>query len=1012
MADFSLNVKINGADQVITTVGQIEQALVATREELKNVAIGSDAFQDLSTQAQTLQREFVNSYKETTNFQKGIAELGQSVGSVASTITAGFTIATSAFALFGEEGTAVSEAAQKAQLALALALSATTIATNAKTLAEDLSNISSALGLNILSAKTAAQVVNNEVTATSNILTVGSAVAAGADAAAKTAETAATGAATVAQEGLNVAMAANPIGLLIAGVAALVAGLIIFSDSEETAESKTAETNKTLLEQSDLVRKQSDDFISVYKTRREIAILEEKDANKKLQMQKDLDAEILGLQKDAVDVQLESVTKANAKSIADFEQYKSAFTTIKQELVGVTTEYDEFGVSLGQSEQYRDVEVKLGQSRLDNLKTQLKDRITEIETSAKYEKTTQDEKNLLIEQAQSKYYIDYLTAQKSFLAQSTQADDEQKAKNLANLIDSFKQVRAQLEKALAEQLKIQADADKKAADDKAKSDADAAKKLADDLEKRRQAYRAAYKEIRKEVNDVLKELNDLEIGYTDELNKTKFKTKGEEVAFELSLEQRKLDDINKLKRKEIEDSKVLGKEKNGLLLKFDTELKQTQDALNNFYKAKKDAADAEDLKLAQDKADKIAIIEKVLKDEISFGDQNTADYKETLTLRENQLKIEQLDFEKSLNNMRIKDFEEYEAKRLELIKQNLLIKRDADLKDAEATALRDLTNFKDNLQKEFGVEFTETAKGKELLDKFKTNGEEQLNVKKKEINQKYRQDDANADKKSADETLSYRLQQLQKYADLAAQIANTILGLATAITEGNKIESENQLRDLRDSVANQTSALNEGYNAQKASLQERLDAGVISQEQYNSQISALDKGLADSTDKLNKDYRAKELAEKKKAFESDKKLKIAQAIISGLQGAISAFTGAFQLGPIAGPIVGAILAALVAGTTAVQISNIKKTQFDGGAPQITAPNTGGASSETSAAITNASSSGGFTGFNQGLVGTPTGTGAQFSPITPQSSQRVYVVESDITNAQRRVYTLESNASFG
>ena len=71
MADFSLNVKINGVDQAVNTVSQIEQALIATRNELKNVAIGSTAFEQLSTQAQTLQREFVNSYKETTNFSKG-----------------------------------------------------------------------------------------------------------------------------------------------------------------------------------------------------------------------------------------------------------------------------------------------------------------------------------------------------------------------------------------------------------------------------------------------------------------------------------------------------------------------------------------------------------------------------------------------------------------------------------------------------------------------------------------------------------------------------------------------------------------------------------------------------------------------------------------------------------------------------------------------------------------------------------------------------------------------------
>jgi hypothetical protein len=108
------------------------------------------------------------------------------------------------------------------------------------------------------------------------------------------------------------------------------------------------------------------------------------------------------------------------------------------------------------------------------------------------------------------------------------------------------------------------------------------------------------------------------------------------------------------------------------------------------------------------------------------------------------------------------------------------------------------------------------------------------------------------------------------------------------------------------------------------------------------------------------------------------------------------------------------LAGLVAATTAVQVAAISKTKFDGGAPEITPPNTGGAGgADTGAgAVTSAASTGGFTGFNQGLLGTPGGAGATGTVLNPGQPQRVYVLESDITNSQRRVETLESNSTFG
>lgn len=1028
MADFSLNVKINGAEQAVTTVSQIEQALIATRNELKNVAIGSEAFQQLSTQAQTLQREFVNSYKETTNFNKGIAELGQSVGQLASTVSAGFAIATSAFSLFGAESEDISQAQVKAQQALALALGATTIATNAKTLTEDLSNVAAALGLNLSRAKTAATIVDTEVTTVNTAATVANAAATGVDAVAKQAEAVATTEAAIAQEGLNVAMAANPVGLILVGLTALIGALVLFAGGEETAKSKTKETNAALLEQSDLLRKQSDDFIAVYKLRREVDILSIKSADERAKKTKELEEEIAGLQGKAVEEQITRVKQANEVNIKDFESYKNAYTGIKRELVSVTTEYDEFGVAIGQSENYRDVEYKIGQGVLENLKTNLADRKKEIDKSVKDGTFTQEEGNILNQQAQTKFYLEYLTKQKTFLAQSTEADDKQRAENLTNLIDSFKQVTQQLEKAYADQIRIQEEAAKKAAEAQIKADEEAAKKAAEALKERQRKYKEAYNDIVKTVKDANKQLADAEINFTQQLEKARLDrttTAVDNIEYEKKLELEKLDAIRVAAENSLKDSVLYNKKKAKFTeegLKAETQLNanyvKAKEDLDAFYLDKVKVTTAEEEVIRKELATKLKNINDVLDAEISFGDQNILDSKASIYQRERQLQIEALDYtqqvEQAKGTVTVEQFKKYQEERLVLVKKYNKEQEIIDLANAEATRLQAQGNFKENLKKEFGDKFVASKEGEELITKFKKNSDLEYEQKKKEITQKYAKENADVVKKSEEDVLAYRLAQLDKYNQVATQIANSILGVFNAVNELNKVNSENELRALRDSTAQQTDTLNEEYNKQKALLDEKLAAGVISQQQYDETIKGMNTNLTKSTEDLNKAFRAKELAEKKKAFESDKKLKIAQAIISGISGALSAFTGAFQLGPIAGPIVGGILAGLVAATTAVQVAAISKTKFDGGAPEITPPNTsGGGGADTGAgAVTNAASTGGFTGFNQGLLGTPTGAGATGTVLNPGQPQRVYVLESDITNSQRRVSTLESNASFG
>jgi hypothetical protein len=422
---------------------------------------------------------------------------------------------------------------------------------------------------------------------------------------------------------------------------------------------------------------------------------------------------------------------------------------------------------------------------------------------------------------------------------------------------------------------------------------------------------------------------------------------------------------------------------------------------------------AEQITIVQDeKAAKILEIDQTLKRELTFGDNNMADSIKKLTADELSFKIQikqrELELEQKSIFDRIKlGDEEKNGKiktQMEILKSIQTLQKQQRAAE-QAAALEAL-----NIQREQDLKLVQGTEEQKKLQKERIDEEYRKN--KERLDEDYRVKDKEAERKNLEDISALRNENLQKWTDIGAQIANSLLGVFNAFNELAKVNSENYLREQRDAVAQQTNDLNVEYNNQRALLDEKLAAGVISQQQYNETIKGLDTNLTNSTKALNDAYRAKELAEKKKAFESDKKLKIAQSIIAGIQGAVSAFTGAFQLGPIAGPIVGGILAGLVAATTAVQVAAISKTKFDGGAPEITAPNTSGGSADTGAAAVAQASSGGMTTFNQNLLGTPGGSGATGTPLNPQPPQRVYVLESDITDSQRRVSTLESNASFG
>lgn len=141
----------------------------------------------------------------------------------------------------------------------------------------------------------------------------------------------------------------------------------------------------------------------------------------------------------------------------------------------------------------------------------------------------------------------------------------------------------------------------------------------------------------------------------------------------------------------------------------------------------------------------------------------------------------------------------------------------------------------------------------------------------------------------------------------------------------------------------------------------------------------------------------------KKEFENNKKLQIATAIINGLAGVATAVSTAMSLGPIAGPVMAAINSATVIATTAAQIAQIKSTTLDGGG------SIGGEVSAQAAPTPEAMEY--KPTYTSNITGVSETEDIANAVNEGQKDIRVYVVESDINEAGKRVQVRESESTF-
>lgn len=143
----------------------------------------------------------------------------------------------------------------------------------------------------------------------------------------------------------------------------------------------------------------------------------------------------------------------------------------------------------------------------------------------------------------------------------------------------------------------------------------------------------------------------------------------------------------------------------------------------------------------------------------------------------------------------------------------------------------------------------------------------------------------------------------KRFADFSKTTNQTLEMMKMAVDLLNTLNESYTKRQL--------SRLSNEKNANISKLEEEYKKGVITKEELESKKSAIDK-----------EYDAKERELKKQAFERQKKLQIAAALIQGSMAVLSALaTPPFPLG---------IALAIVAGVkTAIDIKKIRDTKFEG-----------------------------------------------------------------------------------
>lgn len=290
---------------------------------------------------------------------------------------------------------------------------------------------------------------------------------------------------------------------------------------------------------------------------------------------------------------------------------------------------------------------------------------------------------------------------------------------------------------------------------------------------------------------------------------------------------------------------------------------------------------------------------------------------------------------------------------------------------------------------------------------------------KAEINSKYNKQILETEQKTqlaiqeaVNGTIEVQKKQLETIEDSLTKIDNYLGAVQNAFSdfETTFTTFTQQQAQIR------TQAINDSLAQQKASLQSNLAAGLISEEQYNASLTQLEQKQAQD-----------ELQLKRKSFRQNKALNIVGATIDGARAVLSTFAN--TPGEL---IIKTIAAALAGAFAATQIALIGRQEFTAATGGIVPGNGSGEVDSVPSklapgeAVINSKSTNEFlpllsmineaNGGKSLMPNIPAvNRGQRFEPVYQSQTQtqpiRAYVVESDISQSQRRVNRIINSTTF-
>ena len=355
--------------------------------------------------------------------------------------------------------------------------------------------------------------------------------------------------------------------------------------------------------------------------------------------------------------------------------------------------------------------------------------------------------------------------------------------------------------------------------------------------------------------------------------------------------------------------------------------------------------------------------------------------------------------------------EEYEKKKQEIINSNGLDK-------ANEINERAIQSLKDGTERQLDVLKNRYEEEKKLLE---ANGIDTVNLTKeyerqvaeakagagenkiKDIN-----DDSSLERDIADKTIQNEFDKKEKLLEIERERLEGTKAIYEELYALDDL-SEEKKQEYADKIKEIDAALVENSKQATEARKQQAQDLVNTYSQVAQGIGELMNNVAEIwQDSIKERVKNGKITEEqgKKEFENTKKLQIAAAIVNGLAGVAMAVSTAMSLGPIAGPIMAAVNSALVITTTAMQIAKIKSTSFDGGGSSSVGGDIAAAvATPTPAAVAYTPQ------YSTNVTGQSETVNLANAVNEGQRDQRVYVVESDINEAGKRVEIREAESTF-